>query len=76
MVRRRKGAALSPPASKAVNQVRWLEAVVAEAQASTSEASTSLKIQLPGGAWVEISTAKQAELVVAVVRALEKPLSC
>jgi hypothetical protein len=76
VIRRRKATSLAQPSSKPVDSVRWLEAVVADAQEPRVEACTTLKIQLPGGAWLEINTAKQAELVVAVVRALEKPLSC
>lgn len=53
-----------------VEQVRWLEAVVSEAQQSTA----CLKVHLPGGAWVELTQAQHAPLVAALVHAIEKPL--
>lgn len=72
---RRKTTAVARPSSKPIEQVRWLEAVVAEAQGPTLEAPHSVKVHLPGGAWLEIKEGKQIEFVVAIVRALEKPLS-
>jgi restriction endonuclease Mrr len=72
---RRKTSGVSKPPSKPIDQVRWLEAVVAEAQRPTIEAPCSVKVHLPGSAWMEIKEAKQVELAVAIVRALEKPLS-
>lgn len=48
--------------------VRLLEAVV-----STPPAAARLPVQLPGGARLEITEAGQLPLVVALVRALEKP---
>jgi len=48
--------------------VRLLEAVV-----SATPAAAVLAMQLPGGARLEITEARQLPLVVALVRALEKP---
>ena len=48
--------------------VRLLEAVV-----SSPPAAAVLPVQLPGGARLEITEARQLPLVVALVRALEKP---
>ena len=48
--------------------LRLLEAVV-----DTAPATAALLVQLPGGARVEITDARQLPLVVALVRALEKP---
>jgi transposase-like protein len=48
--------------------VRLLEAVVAPAPLSSS-----LQVQLPGGARLELREASQVPLVAALVRALEKP---
>jgi acetyl esterase/lipase len=66
--KRQAGAAQNSGTS--AGQVRWLEAVVSQAQPSTG----GLKVHLPGGAWVELTQAPQAPLVAALVQALEKPL--
>ena len=55
-------------------KIRWLEAVVEQAQGSVVKASVSfLVLHLPGGARVEIGDVKQVELAVALLRALQKP---
>jgi hypothetical protein len=72
VAQRKKEAATTKPAVKPVEQVRWLEAVVAEAQQPVPSSVPSLKLRFPGGAWLEINTAQQAELAVVLVRALEK----
>jgi hypothetical protein len=65
------------PAAKVLtptDQVRWLEAVVEQAQGSAGKADGSfLVLHLPGGVRVEIGEAKQVELAAALVRALQKP---
>ena len=63
--------ALKAP-TRAVDQVQWLEAVVEQAQAGSGTKHPVI-VQLPGGARVELVDAKQAVLVAALVRALEKP---
>jgi hypothetical protein len=67
--RRRAG----QPAGKAADAVRWLEAVVEQAQVSGGKNSTALALLLPGGARVEISDVKQVSLTASLLRALEKP---
>jgi len=70
--RRARGtyAALKAP-SKSAEQVRWLEAVVQEAQDSKAGLKESIVLELRGGGRVEISHAKQLPLVVALLRELE-----
>jgi DNA-binding transcriptional regulator YiaG len=72
--RRQRGPykALKAPA-RAVDQVQWLEAVVEQAQAANGTKHPAAIVQLPGGARVEVVDAKQAALVAALLRALEKP---
>jgi hypothetical protein len=69
-LRRRKRVAVQAPA-KTQEQVRWLEAVVEQAQTSGSQ--LALAVLLPGGARVEISDVKQLALAAALLRALESP---
>jgi hypothetical protein len=68
-LRRRKRVAVQVPV-KPQEQVRWLEAVVEQAQKSGSQNQGSLVLQLPGGVRAEISDVKQAALAGALVRAL------
>jgi hypothetical protein len=58
---------------KSADQVRWLEAVVDQAQRSTGPKALSLLLQLPGGARIELVHAEQAPLAAALLRSLEKP---
>jgi hypothetical protein len=58
---------------KAADPVRWLEAVVDQAQRSAGPKALSLLLQLPGGARLELVQAEQAPLAAALLRALEKP---
>jgi hypothetical protein len=54
--------------------VRWLEAVVAGTPGTVVKADGSLlTLHLPGGARIEISDARQIEMAVALLRALQKP---
>jgi hypothetical protein len=71
--RRRRHRGSSGKTAKAEAQVRWLEAVVAEAQPTATVAGMILKVHLPSGAWMEVTDARQAVLVGALLRALEKP---
>jgi len=54
---------------KAAPQVRWFEASIQPAAASTA---TGLRLQLPGGVQARISHQHQIALAAALVRALEK----
>ena len=58
---------------KPAHQVRWLEAVVDQAQRSTGPKALSLLVQLPGGARIELVDAEQAPLAAALLRSLESP---
>ena len=58
---------------KSVDSVRWLEAVVEQAQAEGVPASpVSLVLQLPGYAWVELADEKQMALAAVLIRAMAK----
>src|SRR6202451_4510610 len=70
--RRRKHATPRAPA-KPVDPVRWLEAVVQEAQAPVTHKASVVILRLPGGAQLELSDSKQVTLTAALLRALEKP---
>ena len=54
-------------------QVRWMEAVIEQAQTPADQNRYPLVVHLPGGARVELSDAKQVALAVALVRALAQP---
>ena len=71
-LRRRKLAGVKAPV-KPADQMRWLEAVVDQAQRSTGPKALSLLLQLPGGARVELVHVEQAPLAAALLRSLEKP---
>src|ERR1019366_444279 len=58
---------------KPTEQVRWLEAVLDQAQTSVAPKALSLLLQLPGGARMELARAEQAPLAAALLRSLEKP---
>jgi hypothetical protein len=70
-LRRRKRAVVSAPV-KPPDSVRWLEAVVEQAQTSDRKGSVGLRVMLPGGATVEIGEVKQVALAAALLRAWEK----
>src|SRR5882724_8534643 len=70
--RRRKHTTTKSPA-KPVDPVRWLEAVVQEAQAPVTPKASMVVLRLPGGAQLELADLKQVPLAAALVRALEKP---
>ncbi len=73
--RRRKNAASPGPLlhADAPKQLRWMEAVIGQAQPSAEQDQSSLVLQLPCGARVEITDAKQVTLAAALVRALGQP---
>jgi hypothetical protein len=51
--------------------VQWLETVIQSTQPPTA---SGLVVRLPSGATLEVTTANQASLAAAVLRAWEKPL--
>ena len=73
--RRRQGPAgpraTSPAKSPA--HVRWVEAVLDQAQGQPGRNSPVLTVQLHGGARLEIGQLNQVELAAALLRALERP---
>lgn len=71
-VARRKRGAVAKVSEQTVNPVRWLEAVVTDAQQGAG-AQPPLKVHLPGGAWLEIADGRHAGLAAVLVRALDKP---
>ena len=70
--RRRKGAG-TKASTKPVDPVRWLEAVVQEAQTAVPHKYSVVILRLPGGAQLELADVKQAPLAAALLRALESP---
>jgi hypothetical protein len=74
--RRRKqrggGGPAKAPAPLA-DPVRWLEAVVEQAQTPDSHHPTVLVLRLPGGVHLEVADEKQAVLAASLVRALTQP---
>ena len=73
--RRRKIAASTkrPAKADAAKQVRWMEAVVEQAQVTAEHDQTPLVVHLACGTRLEITDSKQVMLAVALVRALEQP---
>ena len=74
--RRRKNgtyAKLPTKRSQRADSVRWLEAVVQEAQDSKPRMKESIILELRGGGRVEISHAKQLPLAAGLLRELESP---
>jgi transposase len=77
--RRRKPAANPKPSVKAAapKQLRWMEAVIEQAQAPAESNQMGLVLHLPCGVRVELTDVKQVTLAVALVRALgQPPLPC
>jgi len=73
--RRKNGTYAKLPAkrSQRADSVRWLEAVVQEAQDSKAGLKESIVLELRGGGRVELSHAKQLPLAAALLRELESP---
>ena len=73
--RRRKTAADTKPPVKtdAAKQVRWMEAVLEQAQSPADQDQTPLVVHLACGTSLELTDARQVMLAVALVRALEQP---
>jgi hypothetical protein len=70
---RRRKHANTPAPVQPVDPVRWLEAVVQEAQAPVTHKTSLVVLRLPGGAQLELADLKQVTLAAALLRALEKP---
>jgi hypothetical protein len=70
--RQRGGYTAVKAPTKAVDQVRWLEAVVEEAQSVGGKQSLALVLELPGGARAQLQDAKQVGLAAALLQALQK----
>jgi len=68
--RRQRGAY---PAVKTPKPLRWLEAVVEQAQEAGGKNPRALVLELPGGAKVQIADARQAGLAAVLLRALQSP---
>src|SRR5271154_3439415 len=70
---RRRKSAKTKASGKPVDPVRWLEAVVHEAQAPVHHKTSVVILRLPGGTQLELTDSKQAPLAAALLRALESP---
>jgi len=74
--RRRKQRGQAAPATQAVDSVRWLEAVVGQAQAPASPLAV-VNVRWPNGVWIEVAEFQQVRLAAALVQALAKaPALC
>ena len=73
--RRLRGAYPKAPAKRAVEaeSVRWLEAVVQEAEQAGGGLPESIVLEVGGGGGVQLSNPKQAVLAAALLRELESP---
>ena len=69
--RRKQGAAKAPV--KPADQVRWLEAVMEQAQTPDAAKAAAVMLHLPGGGRIELVDVKQTALAAALLRSLEKP---
>jgi len=67
--RRRQG----QPALKPSDPVKWLEAVVEQAQPPAAHASSAVILRWPGGAQIELTDVKQIPVAAALVRILAQP---
>jgi hypothetical protein len=74
VAQRRKQRGGAQPVLSPAGQVRWLEAVVAQAKPPSSNVYSAVRIQLPSGVCLEVADRKQIDLVAALIHALQKPL--
>jgi hypothetical protein len=75
--RQRKQRPVKSAAKTSSDKLRWLEAVIEQAQPVAPSGNTPLILQLPGSVRVEITESGQAMLAAVLVRALaQPPLSC
>jgi hypothetical protein len=68
--KRRKG---TPALAQSADTVKWLEAVVEKAQMGGGKSPSSIVVELPSHARMEISNASQVILAADLLRALAKP---
>ena len=71
--RRQQRGASATGSAKPAEPMRWLEAVVEQAQSGAAGVGAAVVLQLPGGARVALTNVLQMELAAALLRALEKP---
>lgn len=71
--RRRRGQTHGDRKATPEKTLRWLEAVVEEAQPAGGPSPSILLVELPGKARLQIRHPEQAVLVAALLRALEQP---
>lgn len=72
MKRRRQQAGDANLPAKPADSMRWLEAVVEQAQSPGDSNSRAVVLELSGGVRLQINNTNQAVLAAALVRALEK----
>ena len=70
--RRRQREPDKPVAAKSVDSMQWLEAVVDQAQYPSGPSPEGVVVELPGGARVHFRNTREAVLVAALLRGLEK----
>ena len=70
--RQERGSQGAPKVVSKAEQVRWLEAVVQDAQGSSLAAHNGLVLQLPGGIRAEIANVSQIPVAAALIDALGK----
>ena len=58
---------------QAANTVKWLEAMVEQAQNPGIPMASAIILRLPGGTQIELADVKQIPMATALVRALAKP---
>lgn len=71
--RRRQRGVPASVSDKPVDSVRWLQAVVEQAQGTGAQNPSGIVLELPAGIRVQITSTAQAVMAAALVRALEKP---
>ena|SRR5215216_6061570 len=72
VTKRRKQRGVARTAANAADPVRWLEAVVREAQAPACHPGAAVKLRLGTGICIEVSDVSQVSLAVHLVHALDK----
>ena len=63
----------APAKAEAGARVRWLEAVIDQAQAADAKSPAALTLLFSGGARAEVADLKQIQLAAALLRALDQP---
>ena len=75
VAKRKREGHVAPAKTEAVAgaQVRWLEAVVEQAQRADGKSPNALTLRFAGGARAEVADLKQIPLAAALLRALDQP---